>query len=188
LVRQAAGFLDLSRTKYCALTARGHEVTPGTYHFTLYRWTKHGIRPDESLVAVADDPEVEASLFDLLQSARDAGDEALPDVEVCNSLDVRHHAKWSAAQANYMAQNRELAEHRIQSLTVSHRARCKAIEDQVRRATNDKIRLMKDSELARANVDFDRRIEEINLAVAGSDIRTAPVVFGSITVTKEGSE
>lgn len=187
LVRQAAGYLDLSETKYCALTTQSNALKPGIYHFGLYRWTKHGIKPDESLVAVADDPQLEAALFNLLQSASETGTAPLPDAVACDTLDARHHAKWSEAQANHMAQNRELADHRVQSLTASHRARCKTIEDQVARATNEKIRLMKDSELARANADFNRRIEELNLAAGSGDIRTASVVFGTITVTLEAS-
>ena len=72
--------------------------------------------------------------------------------------------------------------HRVQSLTVSHRARCKAIEDQIARATNDKIRLMKESELARANADFNRRMEELDQAARSGDIRAIPVLFGSVTL------
>ena len=58
--------------------------------------------------------------------ADDSGSAPLPDAAECDALDARHHSKWSEAQANHIAENRELAEHRIQSLTVSHRARCKA--------------------------------------------------------------
>jgi ATP-dependent helicase HepA len=84
---------------------------------------------------------------------------------------------------DHIAENRQLVEHRIQSLTVSHRARCKSIEDQVARAMNDKIRLMKESELARANVDFNRRMAELQQAANSGDIRSTPVVFGTISVT-----
>ena len=45
--------------------------------------------------------------------------------------------------------------------TAKDRARCKAIGDQIARATHDKIRLMKEGELARANTDFGRRIAKI---------------------------
>ena len=86
-----------------------------------------------------------------------------------------------------MAQNRELAEFRVQSLTASHRSRCKTIEDQVLRATNEKIRLTKESELVRANIDFDRRIVELRSAANSSDIRAIPVMFGTIMVTGEGA-
>jgi len=188
LVRQAAGFFDFGQPKYCSLVAQSNAIQPGTYHFALYRWTMHGIRLDESLVAIADDPQLEAGLLDLLQFASDAETAALPNAAACDGLDVRHHAKWSEAQANHTAQNRELAEHRVQSLTASHRARCKSIEDQVARATNEKIRLMKQSELARANTDFNRRIEELSLAAETGDIRTAPAIFGTIVVIREGSK
>ncbi|SCY34130.1 DEAD/DEAH box helicase [Microvirga guangxiensis] len=184
LVRQAAAYLDFEEASYCTLAVQSDAVPPGIYNFALYRWTKHGIKPDESLVAVADHPQVEDFLFELLQAGTGDYAPSLPEAAACDGLDVRHHAKWSEAQANHMAQNRELADHRIQSLTASHRARCKAIEDQVMRATNDKIRLMKESELARANVDFNRRLEELGLAAASSDIRSAPIVFGTIAVTR----
>jgi ATP-dependent helicase HepA len=186
LVRQAVSFLDLSQAKYSVVTTRSDQVAPGLYHFALYRWIKHGIKPDESLVAVVNHPQVEAAMFDLLRSATKAGTTDLPTAAVCEELDARHHAKWSEAQANHMAQNRELAEHRVQSLTASHRARCRIIEDQVNRATNEKLRLMKESELARASADFDRRIEDLHIAAASSDIGTTPVVFGAITVTGMG--
>ena len=76
----------------------------------------------------------------------------------------RHHSKWVEAQANHIAANRQLIEYRVQSLTVSHGARSKAIEEQVVRATNDKIRLMKESELTRANADFNLQMVELQQA------------------------
>ena len=184
LVRQAAGYLDLSNPKYCALAAQSSKVPAGTYHFALYRWAQYGIKPDESLVAVANDVHLEAALFDLLRGASECSGAMTPDGATCDALDARHYAKWSEAQANHMAQNRELAEHRVQSLTASHRARCKAIEDQILRATNEKIRLMKESELARSSADFNRRRSELRLAANSSDVRAIPVVFGTITVMR----
>jgi hypothetical protein len=134
---------------------------------------------------VADDAQIEAALLTLLQSVGDPRAVPLPDAAECDALDVRHHRKWTEAQANHIAENRQLVEHRIQSLSVSHRTRCKAIEDQVARATNDKIRLMKESELARANVDFNRRMAELQQAASSGDIRAVAVLFGTISVTKE---
>ncbi len=184
LVRQAARFLEITEPKYCALSAMDHGVPPGVYPFALYRWDKLGIRPDEALVPVTTNPQLEASLLDLLKSASDSGPAPLDKVdELFDALDTRHHSKWVEAQSSHVAGNRQLVEHRIQSLTVSHRARCKAIEDQVTRATNDRIRLMKESELLRANADFARRMEELQLAAKSGDIRATPVVLGTLTVT-----
>lgn len=62
--------------------------------------------------------------------------------------------------------------------------RCKAIEDQVARATNEKIRLMKESELARANADFNRRMTELQQSANTGDIRATPVVLGTISLER----
>lgn len=143
----------------------------------------HGVKPDRMLVPVANDPAIERALLTLLQTSGDCPDGALPSPDICNTLDVRHHTKWAEAQANHIAENRQLVDHRIQSLTVSHRARCKAIEDQLVKATNDKIKLMRESELGRANADFERRMEELQNAASTGDIRTAPVIFGTLTIS-----
>lgn len=145
LVRQAALFLEITEPKYFSLNVASDESPAGSHHFALYRWTKHGIKSDELLVAVADDPIIESDLFGSLQSDDAPGSAALPDASQCDALDVRHHHKWAEAQANHVAENQQIVEHKIQSLTASHRARCKAIADQIARATNDKIRLMKEA-------------------------------------------
>lgn len=184
LVRQAALFLEITEPKYFSLNVTSDDLPTGTYHFALYRWTKHGIKPDESLVTVADDPIIEAALFGLLQSDGKPGSAALPDANQCDALDLHHHRKWAEAQANHIAENQQLVDHKIQSLTASQRARCKAIGDQIARATNDKIRLMKESELSRANADFYARMAVLQLAANSGDIRASPAVFGTLTVER----
>ena len=185
LVRQAALFLEITEPKYFSLNVASDDLPAGTHHFALYRWSKHGIKPDESLVAVADDPKIESALFGLLQLDGDPGTAALPDASQCDALDVRHHHKWVEAQANHIAENQQIVEHKIQSLSASQRARCKAIGDQIVRATNDKIRLMKESELGRANADFNTRMAVLHLAANSGDIRATTVVFGTLTVGRE---
>jgi superfamily II DNA or RNA helicase/uncharacterized protein YuzE len=188
LVRQAARFLAIKEPKYCAVAVVSRDLPVGTSQFALYRWTKHGIKPDEVLVPVASDVQLEASLLTLLESASDADDARLPDAAACDALDARHHSKWVEARANHIAANRQLAEHRIQSLTVSHEVRCKAIANQIASATNGRIRVMKDAELARARADFDRRMVELGQAATSADVVAAPVVFGTISVTRESTQ
>ena len=188
LVRQAAGSLQLDEPAYASLEVQSGEVPPGDYRFALYRWKKHGVKLDETLVAVASDPAIENAVLTLLQSASQTQHGKLPPQADFDELDAQHYAKWTAAQANHIADNRQQVEHRIQSLAVSHRARSKAIGDQIGRATNDKIRLMKQSELARANADFDRRNADLQQAASSGDIHATAVVFGTITATKKGNQ
>jgi len=184
-VRQAARYLEVTEPTYVTMSTRAESIPAGSHFFALYQWVKHGTKPDEMLVAVADDPQVEDALFGLIQTAVDGGPAPLPSPEECDALDTRHHRKWSEASAIHIAANRRLVEHRIQSLGVSHRTRRATIEDQITRATDEKIRLMKQSELARAGADFDRRMADLNQASNTGDIRATPIVFGTITIIKE---
>lgn len=185
IVRQAARFHETEEPAYVALAVQSSEVPPGDYRFAIYRWKKRGVKVDESLAPIASDPTVENILLTLLQSATETDGDTLFSPDEFDDLDSLHHRKWRDAQADHINENRQQVEHRIQSLTVSHRARCKAIEDQIARATNDKIRMMKESELARANADFDRRIAELHQAGNTGDIHAAAVLFGTVCVRED---
>ena len=182
LVRQAALHYKLEEPAYVKLEVRDNDIPPGEYIFGVFRWTKFGIKHDEVMVPVTSDGITEGKLLTLLQMAATQDSSDLPDNTEFEALDEQHHSKWAMAQANHIAENRQQVEFRIQSLVVSHKARCKAIEDHINRANNDKIRLMKQSELGRANADYDRRMEELERAAISGDIHAMPIVFGSITV------
>ena len=184
LVRQAARYLDIDEPRFCAVATESDDIAAGQYPFAIYRWSKRGIKPDQSLVAVSNDPTIEASLFSLFQKATDEDAALLPEHTEFEALDARHHAKWSAAKADHVDENRLLVEHRVQSLTVSHGARSLTIEEQISRATNDKIRLMRESELIRANADFDRKVAELQQAANAADIIASPVVLGFVSVNR----
>ena len=184
LLRQAALHLKLDCTAYTALEIESSDIPPGEYRFGIYRWSKQGVKPDEELVAVANDPAIEQRLFSLLQSAKTRPNAPQLNPADFEPLDAQHHSKWSASRANHDAENRQLVEYRTQSLTFSHQARCKAIEDRLSRATNDRIQVMKQSELDRANADFARRIESLNRPASSGDIHASPVLFGQLTVKR----
>lgn len=188
LIRQAARHLEIDEPRYCAVATRRDDLPAGEYPFAIYQWSKRGIKPDQSLVAVSDNPVIESSLFSLLQDASDTNAAPLPERREFDALDAHHHRKWSDEKANHVDENRLLVEHRIQSLTISHRARCLTIEEQISRATNEKIRLMRESELARANADFDRKVTDLQQAANAADVMASPVVFGVLAVRKGGDQ
>ena len=82
-----------------------------------------------------------------------------------------------------MADNRELVQHRLQSLNVSHQARCKLLEDQIGDATNERIHRMREAELARANYDYERRVAELERLEKSADIHATLIVEGMLRVT-----
>ena len=185
LVRQAARYLERSEAVQVSLIASSETVPPGEYPFALYQWRKVGIPSDDMLVAVATDPKLDGAVMSLLETAADEPAGTPPVDGAIDGLDKRHHGEWRATRANHMAENRELVQHRRQSLSTSHRARCKLLEDQIGSATNDKIRRMKEGELARANYDYEHRIAELERLAESADIHATLVVGGMLRVTRD---
>ncbi|MCY4138630.1 MAG: helicase-related protein [Rhodobacteraceae bacterium] len=188
LVRQAARHHERSEVARVNLVASCETVPPGKYPFALYQWHKVGIRSDDTLVAVASDPKLDGAVLSLLEKAADESIVIEPDESVIDRLDKRHHGEWRTARANHMAENRELVEHRRQSLSTSHGARCKLLEDQIGATTNDKIRRMKEGELARANYDYERRVSELERLAECADIHATLILQGMLRITQEDVE
>lgn len=184
LVRQAAHDLADREAITVHLNIVDAALPNGEHRFAVYQWRKVGIKPDDSLVVIATDPTIEAELLKLLPRAGDVADAVDFDDEASQTLEQRHHAKWNQARADHMAGNRELVDHRIQSLAASQLARCRLLQDQIEAATNEKIVIMKQRELASAQRDSDRRMKELNDSAESADIHSKAVVFGTLTTVR----
>lgn len=185
LVRQAAHYLHLKESAFAALAVQSSTLPVGEHKFALYQWKSLGVKVNELLTPIASDDRIGSCLLDLLQTATDQHSNILFTPSEFDELDAQHHSKWTSARANHIAENRQLVEQRIQSLNVSHRARRAVITDQIARATNAKIQLMKQSELARAEADFNRHLSELKQAASSGDILAQPVLFGTISIKRE---
>ena len=186
LVRQAARKQQRSEAVHVSLTASSESLPAGEYPFALYRWRKVGIRRDETLIAVAAVPELDDAAMSLLAEADDAGDETVVEEAALNEIDQRHHGAWSAARAKHTAENRELVQHRLHSLNVSHQARCRLLEDQIDRATNERILRMKKAELERATYGYERQVAKLEKAADRADIHATQVVAGLLHIVRGG--
>ena len=183
LVRQAAQHLQRSGTVQVHLIALSKSIPPGEYPFALYQWHKVGVRAEDSLVAVTSNPDLDSTVMPLLEKATDAQVTKPLETSATDQLDFRHHEMWRDSRASHMAENRDLVQHRVQSLKFSHLARCRLLDDQINSATNDKIRRMKEAELARANQDYERRIEEMERLAESADIHVTMVLEGLLEIT-----
>jgi len=184
LVRQAATGLEQNSTVQVSLQVNSQTIPSGNYPFALYQWHKLGVRSDESLTVITQDSELENSILDLIPGSANQELSLLLDEKDIADLETCHHAKWTEAQAEHIADNHALVEQRMQSLTISHRARCNLLDDAIEQATDSRILRMKESELERANQDFNRRLAELEQAAKSADIHATPIVFGALTVTR----
>ena len=184
LLRQAAANLQQSEAIAVRLTALHPTLPAGVYPFALYRWTRQGVKKDEELVPVVDQPDVATNLLDLIQVSTDAPHLEIPAQQVWDDLDSVHHHRWLAESTQHADDNRQLVGIRIQSLTASHRARKSVLEEQLRKATNEKIQIMKQAELERAQVDFDVRVAALQRTADSGDIRAKTTIFGVIEIRR----
>ena len=184
LLRQTASHLQPSGAVAVRLCATHASLSVGTYPFAVYRWTRQGARRDEELVPIASEPTVTCALLELIPGAEDAEELQLPAKDVWDKLDAIHHQSWLLASTEHVEDNRQLVGARIHSLMASHQARRKMLSEQIARASNEKIRIMKQAELERAEVDFNARVVDLNRAGEAGDIRATPAVFGVLEIRR----
>jgi superfamily II DNA or RNA helicase len=189
LVKQAALSFDTKQRVIANLTAASNEIPAGCYEFAIYQWRFHGIKEDLVLKPIATNPFVTEHLGRLLEKTTDSPN-AIPDglsASVWDDLDAQHYRLWSDARRKHQQKTRELAEYRRESLSTSHRARIALLEEQFNEATNEKIQIMRQAQIATVEADYARRIQELDIALERADIVAGPVAYGVIHISGEQS-
>ena len=184
LVKQAAQSLDTKQRVIANLTVVSHEIPAGRYEFAIYQWRFHGVREDLVLRPIASNALVTEHLGRLLERASDASDAMLSGLgaSVWDDLDAQHYSLWNGARSRHRQKTQELADYRRESLSTSHRARIALLEEQLSQATNEKIQKMRHSQIAAAEADYARRIQDLDIALERADIVAGPVAYGLINI------
>jgi len=186
LVKQAALSFDTKQQRVVAnLMVSSNETPSGSYEFAIYQWRFQGIKEDLVFKPIASNAKVTEQLGRLLEGAVDCPDQ-MPngvDVTVLDALDAQHYSLWENARSRHRQKTQELAAYRQESLSTSHRARIALLEEQLSQATNEKIQKMRRSQIAIAEADYARRIQEIEIGVERADIISDPVAYGVIHVS-----
>jgi len=183
LVKQAAFSLNSTSPVYTSFHVSSSELQPGQYPFAVYAWEYKGIRPELRLVPVCENADLREDLFALLETGI-----GLPAARpLCaeqnlKDLDQIHHCIWEDAVSEHAAKTREICSFRKESLETSHRARVHAIADQLERATNEKIRRMKEAQIQNAQTEYERKLSQLDEAAQTADIHARPVLFGVLRV------
>ena len=186
LVKQAALSSDTKQRIITTLKTQTDVVPPGRYEFAIYQWQFHGIREDLQFKPIASSTALTPKLVHLLEQAVDASiDEQVdPGSLVWDELDTQHHKLWSEARVRHQQKTQELAAYRRESLSTSHQARITLLEEQLEQASNENIQRMRQSQIAAAHADYDRRIQELDSAIQKVDVIAEPVTYGILTIEK----
>ncbi len=182
LVKQAARTLGTEDNVVTVLKAQTDDVPTGRYDFAIYQWQFHGIKEDMILKPIALDGTLAAHLSQLLESAVDSGVQDTNPPPRRDELETLHHQQWATAREEHRQRAQALAAYQSESLTTSHRARIELVREQLRQATLENIRRMKQSQIDSAEADYNHRIRELNDAMERAEITAKPVAYGILEV------
>ena len=182
LVKQAAEALKTEQEVVATLKVRTNKVPAGRYEFAIYQWRFLGIRKHLVLKPIAISGELTPHLNYLLERAVDNEIQENPALTGQSALENVQQQLWAEARTKHQERTQALASYRKESLSTSHQKRVKLLEDRIAQATNANIQRMRRSELANAEVDYRRRIQEFDEAAAKADVTTELVAYGILQV------
>ena len=182
LVKQAAAVLNTEQEVVTTLKVRTNKVPPGRYEFAIYQWRLLGIRENLVLKPIASSDLLTPHLNDLLERTEDGDTQENQTPIQKDALEKTHQHLWAEAREKHRERTQALANYRRESLLASHQKRIAMLEDRIAQATDPNIQRMRQSELANAEADYRRRIQEFDEAMAKADITAEPVAYGILEV------
>ncbi len=183
LVKQAAKILNIKSDVVTVLKVHTQEVPAGRYKFAMYQWHFHGIKEDLELRSITLDEKLTPHLDRLLEKAVDHEDWETSEPFAWDEVDKRHYQLWTETLEKHQQNTRELAEYRRESLSTSHQARINLLKCQLAQVGDPNIQRMRKSQIASAEADYNRRIQELDAAMAKADITTELVAYGIMEVS-----
>ena len=82
------------------------------------------------------------------------------------------------AREKHREQSLAIVEYRRENLTTSHQKRISLLEKKIEQVPDSNIQRMRRQQIAKAEADYNRRIDELNMAMEQVDITTELVAYG----------
>lgn len=182
LVKQAAFALDTEQAVVTTLKVRDNTVPNGRYEFAIYLWHFLGVRENLDLKPIALDEVLAPHLDRLLKEAVDHENHIRNKTSVWEELDVQHQQLWAEALKRHQETAREMVNFQKENLSRHHQKRIAILESRRAQVNDPSIRRMRESQIARAQVDYEQRMQKLDTAIAKADITAEPVAYGILEV------
>ena len=142
-----------------------------------------GIKEDFSFEVIVKDDVLQKQFLHILGGAQHNHSAATQKYdEIKSELEAIHYTRWLSARANHIELVQQQVDVKIASLNTTHQARMATLEDQLANTQHEKIRRMKESQIASAIRDFERRRDELIQIPNKADINSKLLVIGTLTV------
>lgn len=182
LVKQAAAHFATSRTSNIHLEYRSPDVKPGDYPMSIYAWNYVGMRSNFKLVAICDEPHIEAELPEYILTAAAVDYPTKLKRDAWDTLEKQHIRMWQEAKAKHTQSTRQTANYKLESIKNNYKNRRLLLERKIAEDDDERISLMHRMELENATQRYEQKVTEIEAQIARADIHTTLVANGIITV------
>lgn len=182
LVRQAAFSLEAENHSVTAFRVNSNRMKPGTYPFAVFQWKMSGEREDLQLKPISAYPELNKCLLDLLKESQNAEKTVTTDPATWDEVEKLHHHMWEEELENHRQRTKELIRYKAGSLTTSHEARMAQLAEQLEKATNTRIRTMKEGEIRNAIADYELHMTDLEQSLERADILPETLSYGMLFI------
>ena len=187
LVQQAAAFLEAESKAVTAFRVETNRYRAGEYPFAVFQWKMSGEREDLQLKTISVETGLNDILLDLLKESKEEDCIIDTDISRWDEVETRHHDMWETELEEHKRRTKELIHYKTGSLTTSHNARMAQLEEQLRKASDPRIRKMKEGEIRNAVADYARHLEELERAVSQADILPETLAYGLLVISPENA-
>lgn len=181
-VQEAAAYEAKKFPCEVAIRVVDPDITSGEYEFLIYNWDYVGLRPDKKLVAVSDNEAVQSNVLSFLQYATEAVSDEGGHEDKWKEIDDIHYGIWQKAKEEYRAKVENECNFRLDQLNHSSSQQEAIVRDMIDKATDDKIKVMRQSQLQNIINRNQKQQDEINAAIGKADIHTDLLVRGVLYV------
>ena len=176
LVKQAAKSIETKDSKYISLKASSTTIESGEYNFIIYKWNYSGVLEDSKNVIIAENNEVESFLNNNIEKLNNY---IIEENEIdWDSLNKTHQKKWFDAKERFIEKSNKVISFKKQSITTNYRNQKLTLEQIINDSTDEKIQIMKRSQLNNATDIYNRKIKELDNDLNCIDITFKPIVYG----------
>ena len=179
LVKQAINcFADDS--VQCDLVVKTTELPVGRYPFIVYEWQYKGVKPNNELVVITSDNIDSNLMLRLICGASDHNGE--PYSASYDELEQLHFAKWKSQKEKYLAEAQQIIRFKLESLVSSQQGQIRAIQNQLSKTKNERIRVMRQRQLERLEQAFKVKQADLQTEIGRCDIISTKLATGILHV------
>lgn len=166
----------------CNLAVKTTELPVGKYPFIVYEWQYKGVKPDNELVVITSNNIDSKLMLKLIYNSSDFISEQ--STAPFDELEQTHFTLWKATKEKYLTEAQQIIRFKLESLVSSQQGQVRAIENQLSKTTNERIKVMRQGQLERLEQAFKDKRADLQTEIDGCDIISIKLAMGILHVEK----